>query len=238
MKTQTAKDFEFTVKTNFLKKLLIIFLVLAVIGICTVLGINAHVKHVAKKYILDPDGIIAQSATDYDCAIVLGCKVKENGCPSDMLQDRLTRGIETYNSGAVPKLLMSGDHGQKGYDEVGTMKQVAIDSGIASEDVFMDHAGFSTYETMYRARDVFCVQKPVIVTQKYHLYRSIYVARKLGLDAYGVPADYHIYIGQSYREFREILARCKDFVQLIFMPKPTYLGDEIPISGSGDLTND
>ena len=118
------------------------------------------------------------------------------------------------------------------------MKQQAMDAGIPSSDIFMDHAGFSTYESLYRARDVFDADRIIIVTQEYHLYRALYVAEALGLDAYGVASDYHTYRGQMFREFREMIARCKDFCLAIFQPKPTFLGEVIPISGSGDLTND
>ena len=118
------------------------------------------------------------------------------------------------------------------------MKQFAIDRGVPSEDVFMDHAGFSTYETMYRAKEVFAAKRVIIVTQKYHLYRAVYIAEQLGLEAYGVDSDLQSYIKQPYYNAREILARDKDFVKVIFKPKPTYLGEVIPISGSGDLTND
>jgi vancomycin permeability regulator SanA len=155
-----------------------------------------------------------------------------------MLHDRLQRGVELYQMNAAPKILMSGDHGRVEYNEVATMKQFALDEGVPSEDVFMDHAGFSTYETMYRAKEVFDAHKVIIVTQEYHLYRALYIADKLGLDAYGVSSDYRTYAGQIVRDVREVLARCKDFVTTIFKPKPTYLGDVIPISGSGDLTND
>ena len=173
-----------------------------------------------------------------DCILVLGCLVRSEGNPSDMLADRLRRGVELYKAEAAPKLLMTGDHGRTNYDEVNTMKQYAMDEGIPSQDIFMDHAGFSTYESMYRARDIFQAKKILIVTQEYHLYRALYVAQALGLDAYGVNADYRNYSGQSMRDIREILARNKDFLTSIFQPQPTYLGDAIPISGSGDLTND
>jgi len=133
---------------------------------------------------------------------------------------------------------MSGDHGRPGYNEVAAMKQHAIDAGIPSSDIFMDHAGFSTYESLYRARDVFEADRMIIVTQEYHLYRALYVAERLGLDAYGVASDYHTYRGQAFRECREMLARCKDFCMALFQPKPTFLGEAIPISGNGDLTND
>lgn len=118
------------------------------------------------------------------------------------------------------------------------MKQYAIENGVPSRDIFMDHAGFSTYETMYRAKEIFRAKKVIIVTQEYHLYRAVYIAQALGLEAYGVTSDQHIYGGQTLRDVREVLARCKDFATSILKPKPTYLGNAIPINGDGDQTND
>jgi len=223
-------------KKRIIKIAILVLLGLAVLGAAAVFGINAHVKHSAADRILTSEE--AAELADVDCIMVLGCQVKDNGKPSDMLADRLRRGIEVYELGAAPKLLMSGDHGQKEYDEVNTMKQVAIDADIPSSDVFMDHAGFSTYESVYRARDIFEADKIIIITQEYHLYRALFIAEKLGVEAYGVAADYHTYYGQAMRDFREILARNKDFVITIFKPEPTYLGEAIPVSGDGDLTND
>ena len=140
--------------------------------------------------------------------------------------------------GAAPKLLMSGDHGRTNYDEVAAMKQFAINAGIPSENIFMDHAGFSTYESIYRAKEIFQAKKIIIVTQEYHLYRALYIADQLGVEAWGVSADYRSYTGQTSRDIREFLARVKDFATGIFKPEPTYLGEAIPISGNGNLTND
>jgi vancomycin permeability regulator SanA len=218
------------------KKLFVLALILGIVGTCCVLGVNGYVVHSTKARILSPAD--ANALSDVDCILVLGCYVYENGQPSAMLADRLRRGLELHQSGASPKLLMSGDHGQTTYDEVNAMKLYAIDRGVASSDVFMDHAGFSTYESLYRARDVFKAKKIIIVTQEYHLHRALYIANALGLDAYGVSADYRSYIGQTARDIREILARNKDFATSIFKPKPTFLGDAIPVSGNGDLTND
>lgn len=218
------------------KKIILLLLILGILGACAVFGIDAWVVHSTASRVLSPEE--AAELQDVDCILVLGCLVRSEGDPSDMLADRLRRGVELYKAGVAPKLLMSGDHGRTNYDEVNTMKQYAIDEGIPSQDVFMDHAGFSTYESMYRARDIFQAKKILIVTQEYHLYRAIYVAQALGLDAYGVSADYRNYSGQTMRDIREILARNKDFFTAIFQPLPTYLGDAIPISGSGDLTND
>jgi vancomycin permeability regulator SanA len=177
---------------------------------------------------------------DFDCVLVLGAGVWGDS-PSHMLEERLNKGIEVYKIGCTDRILMSGDHGRKDYDEVNVMKNFAIECGATSDEVFMDHAGFSTYESMYRARDIFQVKKVVIVTQRYHLYRAVYNARRLGLDAYGVCADgqynYDIFV-RSYNNSREALARCKDFVWCIFKPEPTYLGEVIPIHLSGELTDD
>ena len=155
-----------------------------------------------------------------------------------MLRDRLMRSVELYGQGASDKILMSGDHGQVDYNEVQAMKQYAIDADIPSEDVFMDHAGFSTYESLYRAKEVFGVNKIVVVTQEYHLYRTLYMAEKLGLEAYGVASDYNTYYGQTMRDIREVLARAKDYIQVMIKPEPTYLGEQIDIHGDGNVTND
>lgn len=209
---------------------------LGLLGAGIVFGINGYVIHTSSEYILSPES--AAQLTDVDCILVLGCKVHSNGTPSAMLEDRLRRSVALFHAGAAPKLLMSGDHGTTSYNEVRSMKQYAIDNGIASSDIFMDHAGFSTYESMYRAKEIFQVKKVLIVTQEYHLYRAIYVARSLGLDAYGVSADYRGYSGQAARDIREILARNKDALTSLFQPYPTYLGEVIPVSGNGDATND
>ena len=223
-------------KKRLLIIILIILICLAIIGVATIIGVNGYVKKIGGNNIITPEE--AAELNDVDCIIVLGCQVKDNGNPSDMLADRLKRGIELYEQGSAPKIIMSGDHGRTEYDEVNTMKQVAIDSGVPSSDIFMDHAGFSTYESLYRAKEIFEADKLIIVTQEYHLYRALYIAEQLGIEAYGVNSDYHTYWGQSNREVREILARCKDFVNTIFKPEPTYLGETIPVSGDGDLTND
>ena len=223
-------------KKRTFRRFVSIFLCLCILGITALTVINAGVKMSTEDQILSSEE--AAKLEDVDCILVLGCLVRDDGSPSHMLQDRLRRGIELYDLGAAPKLLMSGDHGRVEYDEVATMKQYAIDAGIASEDVFMDHAGFSTYESIYRAKEIFQAKKILIVTQEYHLYRALHIANRLGLEAYGVSSDYRTYVGQSMRDFREMLARVKDFGTCIFKPKPTYLGDAIPIFGDGNLTND
>lgn len=174
----------------------------------------------------------------YDAILVLGCGVVRNQ-PSPLLQERLDAGIELYKKGVAPKIIMSGDHGREDYDEVNVMKSYAIQQGVPSEDIFMDHAGFSTYESVYRARNIFLAKKLVIVSQRYHLYRAIYISKLLNFEEV-VGADsttYRMY-GQTVRDLREIFAREKDFFKVIFRPKPTFLGDRIDLNQSGDITND
>lgn len=217
-----------------LLRLACVLLALAVVLGIGVLILNGHVKRAASDYILSPG---EAETLEADCILVLGCGVRPTGEPSLMLRDRLDMGLALYEAGAAPKLLMSGDHGREEYDEVNAMKNYAMEAGVPSADVFMDHAGFSTYESMYRARDVFCAEKVIIVSQQYHLYRAVYDARALGLEAYGVAAEDVAYLGQTVRDIREILARNKDYFYCLFRPEPTFLGEAIPVFGNGDLSN-
>ncbi len=223
-------------KKETFKSLVCICLSLVIIGSALVAGINiAMVTHGDARTLTPSE---ATELEDVDCILVLGCLVKHDGTPSDMLADRLTTAIDLYFSSASRKLLMSGDHGQKEYNEVGTMKAFATTAGVPSENIFMDHAGFSTYESIYRAKEIFGADKIIIVTQSYHLKRALYIATALGIEAYGVSADIRDYSGQIVRDAREVLARVKDFALALIKPKPTYLGEVIPVSGNGDITND
>lgn len=197
---------------------------------------NWYVKRESSKKILTGDAV--EELNELDCILVLGCGLRADGTPTRMLADRLDKGIELYQAGVAKKLLMSGDHGRVDYDEVNQMKRYAIDRGVASVDIFMDHAGFSTYESMYRAKDIFQVSKMVVVTQDYHLNRAVYIGNSLGIDTYGTAAKQIRYGGQRMRDLREILARNKDIVICLFRPSPTYLGEAIPVNGNGDITND
>ncbi len=218
-----------------LKRILIIGAIMILVILIIVLGINFFVVGSTKSRILTEEQ--AKELTDVDCILVLGAGIWGNS-PSPMLEDRLLQSISLYQVGVSNKIIMSGDHGKPEYDEVNVMKKFAIDRKVNSEDIFMDHAGFSTYDSIYRAKDIFKAKKIIIVTQKYHMYRALYIAKQLGIEAYGVNSDPREYAGQSVRELREILARDKDWVKCITKPEPTYLGDTIPVSGNGDVTND
>ena len=214
---------------------MMILFIIMLIGILIGLGINFYVKQSTKNQIIKNKDY--SNLKDVECIVVFGAAIWGDN-PSPMLEDRLLQACELYKAGVAKKIIMSGDHGQKEYDEVSVMKRFAIEQGIPSEDIFMDHAGFSSYETVYRAKEIFGVKKVVLVTQEYHLYRCLYIANQFGLEAVGVNSDPRQYVGAIYRELREILARNKDFIKCIFKPKPTYLGEPISISGNGDITND
>jgi vancomycin permeability regulator SanA len=216
---------------TLIKYSFIILLVFFIILIAT----NTYVKKLSKDRIITAD---RAADLDADCILVLGAGVRADGSPSPMLRDRLLQGIALYELGASDRLLMSGDNTKKDYDEVNTMKQYAIDHGIPSEYIFMDHAGISTYDSIYRAKEIFQAGKIIIVTQEYHLYRALYISDSLGIEAYGFAADLALYPGLELMELRETMARTKDFVKCIIKPPASILGEAIPVSGDGNVKND
>ena len=212
----------------------LILLAVFLAGGLAVLFMNMSVKKSGARILTEKE---AQALVKIDCILVLGCSVKADGSPSAMLEDRIREGVRLYQLGVSDRILMSGDHGRDEYDEVNTMKEFAVSLGVPAEHIFCDHAGFNTYDSMYRARDVFQAERVVIVTQEYHLYRALYISEKLGITAWGVTADPRLYVGQTFREVREIAARCKDFLWCIYLPEPEYLGDPIPIQGDASLSD-
>lgn len=226
-------------RSKLLRRILRVGCIAALAGILCITGLNLWVVGSTGRYICESP---AEGQSDplngsHDCIIILGAGLYGNE-PSPMLKDRLEKGISLYKSGAAPKILMSGDHGRTGYNEVEVMKQYAINAGIPSSDIFMDHAGFSTYDSMVRARDVFEVTSPIIVTQKYHLYRAVFIGRNLDINCLGIATDDFKYGGQFYRSLRECAARCKDILTVTLHTPPAFGGDRIPITGNGDVTND
>ena len=208
-------------------KLIIILLLLVVL-------INLYVILSTNKDIVDIDNI---KEDEYDCILVLGASIRNNR-PSPMLEDRLKMAIKLYEKGVVPKILVSGDHIDQDYDEVNVMKNYLIENGIPSEDIFMDHLGISTYDSVLRTKLIYKVNKALIVTQKYHLFRALYIANNINLKSYGVNASERIYVGQFKRDIREVFARIKDFVKCLLKDNPYNLGEVVNIKGNGDKTND
>ena len=215
-----------------MKKLVVWLCLLMILGLCLIFSINDWVIESTKDLIIDQ----TSDLEGYDAILILGAGVSGNS-PSPMLEDRLKKGIEVYFQGAASKIIMSGDHSREDYDEVNVMKSYAVENGVPDGDVFMDHAGFSTYDSVYRAKAVFEADSIIIVTQKYHLYRALYIAERLGVNAVGVSADLDDYSGQLKRDLREIAARDKDFFSCLFKPEPKYLGEKIPVSGDGNITD-
>ena len=219
---------------NLAELLFIIFT--SILGILVFVGIIINLYMILKtsKKIKKINENIPKS----DAIMVLGCEIRKNGYPGIVLKQRLDKAIEVYRNGLAEKILVTGNHATDEYDEVNSMKNYLKSKGIESNKIFMDHAGFTTYESMYRAKFVFNVKSMIIVTQKYHLYRSIYIANKLGMEVYGISArdikDRRIK-GHFLREF---CARIKNFIKCIYKPESRYMGEIIHISGDGNITND
>lgn len=213
---------------------MIIIGIIILVFLILILIINSYVIDITKRKIKTADEI---EENNINCILILGAGVWGNS-PSHMLEDRLLEGVNLYNKGISSKIIVSGNHRDEQYNEVKVMKDFLIAKGIPSKDIFMDHAGFSTYDSFYRAKYIFKVKKLVVVTQKYHLYRSLYIAKKLKLEAYGVKADRRRYRKEIYRQLREILARNKGFFKCMLKPKSKVLGKQISIKGNGNITND
>ncbi len=164
-----------------------------------------------KKIVTVSDATVANLERPFDCILVLGAGLRPDGSPSDMLHDRVAVGVELYHALGVP-LLMSGD--QTGnYNEVAAMKTLAMSLGVPEDKILVDPQGYSTYESVIRAKEEFGLRRMLVVTQEYHLYRALYLAEAKDMEAYGVSADLRSYRGQAKREAREILARFKDLFQ-------------------------
>lgn len=210
---------------KLIKKLIIFIIICGVIGS----GLDLYVVGTTRGNVVGSSAEL--SIEDPDCILILGCGIKDDNTPSDMLKDRLDTGYELYTSGMAQKILVSGDNGQEGYNEIHVMLHYLLDKGVPEEDLFCDHAGFSTYDSVHRAQSIFGVSKMVIVTQKYHQYRALFIADQLGITAQGACADVRSYRGQVFRECREILARDKDCVKSWLRLGPKYGGEKIPLDG-------
>ena len=215
-------------------RILLIMFGIGVVTLVAVVLIDAHVARIGRAKI-----VVLPDVRPADCVIVPGAQVFANGQPSQMLKDRLDVAVAIFKTGRTNRILVSGDHGQVEYDEVDTMRNYLLAQGVPAECIFMDHAGFDTYDTMYRARDVFQIQKAIVVTQEFHLLRALYIGQQLGLDVHGVASDPRVYARADFYRLREYLARSKAFIECeITHPQPRFLGEKIPISGDGRVTID
>ncbi len=213
------------------KKILIILGIIVIITVLLTLFINIRMITSTKNQIIE----INELKDDYDAIVILGCRVNGDS-PSLMLAKRLDKGIEVYNK-LHTKVLLTGDHGKSDYDEVNVMKDYLINANIEAKNIFQDHAGFNTYDSIYRAKYVFEAKKVVIVTQKYHMYRALFLANSLDLEAVGVVADDIPQKGIMIKnEIREILSRDKNYFKGLIKPKSKYLGEIIPLDQDGIVT--
>ncbi len=172
----------------------------------------------------------------YDCVLVLGCRVYDDGRLSPMLEDRMKVAVELMGQGISDRLLVSGDHATDAYDEVGAMKDYAVERGVDSSAVFQDHDGYSTYDSIARLNSVYGARRVVIVTQKYHLHRALHLAEAMGIEAVGVSADLQSYSKQASYDFREIFARCKDVYLGLRNPAPSGDLTSVSLDGDGNTT--
>lgn len=200
----------------------------ALILILAVFLIDWRINSAEKPFIFN-----AKDVPKSQTAIILGAKVYSSGALSGMLEDRAVTAIDLYKKRKVEKILVSGDHSTENYDEVNAVKKYLLKNGIREEDIFLDYAGFDTYDSLYRAKEIFQVSSIVIVTQNFHLPRALYIARSIGIESYGVSADLHTYSGIKNNEIREIPAKIKAVFDISFGAKPKFLGESIPITGNG-----
>jgi vancomycin permeability regulator SanA len=215
------------INKKFIFKTLGALLLLSLSGLLLFYTINQRVINDSAALIYDD----WQSTPQSQAALLLGARVYADGRLSDILKDRADTALDLYNSDKVERILVSGDHGQTTYDEVNAMRDYLLEAGVPADDIFLDHAGFDTYDSVYRAKHIFQAESLLIVTQDFHLPRALFIARGVGVEAYGVSADRHQYIMANYNELRESLARVKAYVEVLIGAKPKYLGAAIPLSG-------
>jgi SanA protein len=169
-----------------------------------------------------------------EVAMVLGASVTSTGILSPVLAERANKAVELYQTGKIKKILVTGDNGTVAHNEVDPVARYLNNLGIPKEDIFLDHAGFDTYSSMYRAREVFGVSDVTIVSQEFHLPRAVYIARELGLEAVGVSANQRGKMFVNY--LREVPATIKAVYDLYFERQPKYLGETYDIAGDGRPT--
>lgn len=175
-----------------------------------------------------------EELAEAEVVIILGAGVYQSGELTPILKERVDTAISIYRSGLVKKILVSGDNSTENYNEVVPVWEYLVAAGVPESDIFLDYAGFNTYNTMYRAIAVFEVKSAIIVTQPFHLPRAIFIAESLGMEVEGLAPKNDK--GGLYNSLREIPARIKAFGDVLFRSNPTYLGKVIPITGDGRET--
>ena len=221
-------------------KLITILFILLLIFIAANIFINLHVISSTQEQIYSPNKVNDHITDEFspEAIVVYGAGIYEDK-PSPFLQERLDTAIELYKKGVAPKIIMSGDHTGE-HNEPKVMKNYAISQGVSSEDIFMDHHGYNSYATTIRAKEVFQVKRAVFVTHEYHLYRTLYIANSIGIDAVGVPCDSHKHPNTTTPlwQLREIFGRSKDYLLSKIQPALHIKNQPIDIESNGDITNE
>ena len=200
-------------------------IILAALGAIGVLGFKFWVDMRANGRIYAYD---SAQLPENRVALVLGAGLNAVGGPSAILYDRVATAADLYKSGKVKKLLMSGDNGDSNYNEVAVMLKTAVDLGVPNADIVLDYAGFNTWDSCYRARDVFTLRDVTIVTQKFHLPRALFACNQLGVRAVGVMADRQGY-NTTWNEIRELPAIASMGLRIIINDQPKFLGPKVDI---------
>jgi SanA protein len=211
---------------KFLKKHLKKLIYLSVFGIIIIFGINLYVKSVTKSLIYTSKNELPKT----NVGIIFGAGINGNN-PSKYLKDRLDAGIELFHSKKINKILLSGDNGSNAHDELTVMKTYCFEKGVDTTKIYIDYAGFDSYSTMYRAKNIFKIDKAILITQEYHLNRAIYIGNNLGIESIGFSANEGEYRNYNYVRFREYFSICKSIIDVIRKREPHFLGTEVDING-------
>ena len=206
---------------------------LLMVGTLVVIGIVATPWLLQSwvRWRVDTNIYAPESVPPNNVALVLGAGLWRDGTPTPVLHDRVATAVDLYNAGTVQKLLLSGDNPAENYNEPEAMRQLATQMGVPEQDIVLDYAGRRTYDSCFRAREIFQVEQAVVVTQQFHLHRALYLCNSLGVDAVGAVADKRSYRPQWQRfwQLREVAAIVRALLDIhILQPKPV-LGDKLPI---------
>ena len=202
--------------------------VLGAAGACVI--VSAAIQEKTHAYIF----ALSNALPTTEVAIVPGASVTSSGALSPVFKERLDAAFALYQEHKVAKILITGDNATVSHNEVDPAGKYLAGLGVPHKDIFLDHAGFDTYSSMYRAKDVFEVTSATIVSQPFHLPRAVYIARELGINAFGSPAGNGEWFVLNY--LREIPATLKALGDLAMNRTPEYLGTQYPITGPGDQT--
>ena len=205
-------------------------ILLGLLGLLLTTYLAYHINKETEAYIYDRVEELPSTYT----ALVLGASVRRNGELSTMLRDRVESALLLYNKGKIKRFLVSGDNRTTNYNEPVAMKKYLLERGVPEEDIFMDFAGFDTYDSVYRASYIFEVDSAIVVSQRFHLPRAVYIARSMGLNFYGYNGDRREYELESRNRFREVAANVKAWIELLIDKEPHFKGDKIPITGKNN----